>query len=417
MEIIRKQINEVPVTIIKTNKFKTIAGILKFKSPVTKENLIKRSFLKRILVYTTNKYKTNKELNIRCLEDYDASFSSSIRRDGIYVNNILVFDSLEDAYTEENNLNNVIDTFLEIVFNPNVKDGAFDKESFDYAYNKIKRSYEKIEEDPRNFLAHDILNYLNQNKAYSYDMDLEILSKITPEDLYLEYKEMIENSEISLYLVGNIDENDKCFEKITDKIKSNKVFDKPLIISNDDEDLKEENIVNSIKGNQSILEVLCYMRGLTGFETNYVMPIYRTILGGGGSSRLFNNVREKNSLAYYCFARSSKDDNILEIITGIEKQNKDKALEIIKQELKNMNNVTEEEVELAKKDIISSYIESQDNILNVLTSQIQRDIYNLGSSTDMIENIKKVTKEDVEKLNDKIKYKLNYFLEGSDING
>lgn len=417
MEIIRKQINEVPVTIIKTNKFKTVAGILKFKSPVTKENLIKRTFLKRILVYSTNKYKTNKELNIRCLEDYDASFSSSIRREGIYINNMLVFDSLEDTYTEKNNLSNVIDTFLEIVFNPNVKDGAFDKESFDYAYNKIKKSFEKIKEDPRSFLAHDILKYLNQDKAYSYDMDLEILSEITSENLYDEYKEMINNSEISLYLIGNINEEDECFKKITEKIKTNKIFDKSLIISNDDENLSEENIVNSLKGNQSILEVLCYMIGLTDFESNYVMPIYRTILGGGGSSRLFNNVREKNSLAYYCFARSSKDDNILEIITGIDKKNKDKALELIKQELKNMDNVTEEEVSLAKNDIISSYIESQDNILNVLTSQMQRDMYDMGSSSDMIENIKKVTKQDVEKLNSKIKYKLSYFLEGSDING
>lgn len=416
MQIIKKEINNIPVTFMKTKKFKTIRGVLNFKSPVTKENLVKRAFLKRLLIYSTNKYKTNEELNLKCLEIYDAYFSSTVRREGIYINNFFSFETLEDCYTEKNNLKETIDTFCEIIFNPNVNKNAFEKDSFEYAKNKIIKSYEKIKEDPREFLAHDILKYLNQDKVYSYDIDLDILNKITEEELYDEYKNMIENSEISIYLVGNIDENDSVFDNIFNNIKSNKKYTESIYISNDDEELKEENIVNNTKGTQSILDVLFYTQGLTEFESNYVMPIYSLILGGGGASRLFDSVREKNSLAYYCFSRFSKDDNILEVITGIDKKNKDKALKLIKQELDNMKEVTDEELITAKTEMISTYIESQDSIASVSNAEFRRDLYNIESEEVLLNNINKVTKEDIEKVSEKIKYKFNYFLEGSDNN-
>lgn len=415
MKVIKKMINNIPVTFIKTKKFKSIAGALYFTSSATNEKITTRALLRDILIYNTKKYPTNEELNINCLENYDAYYGVSSSRTGNSFTNSFCFRTLEDEYTKKGNLKKVIDTFCEIIFNPNVKNNGFDKKSFETRQKKIKESYEKLKENQRAYAEHRILNYLNQNKAYSYKLSLETLNKITPESLYEEYLDMINNSYVSLIIVGNVDENDSVYEKIPNNIKTNIKYHLDLYINNDDEKEKE-NVKETANGTQNVLQLIYYLKNMNHYELNYVMPIYKMILGGGGSSRLFDSVREKNSLAYYCFARYEKDDNILEVITGIEKENYEKAIKIIKEEKDKMSSISEEELENAKKELVSSLLESQDNIFNVMGRKRTEDVFNLPSIEEYLEKLNDVNKEEVENINKKVQLGLCYFLQGSDNN-
>lgn len=417
MKVIKKIINNVPVTFVKTKKFKSIVGGLYFQSKVKEESITIRTLLKSILIDSTKKYNTNELLNINCLENYDAYYSASSSRLGIYIINSFFFGTLEDKYTKEGNLENVIDTFCEIVFNPNVTNSKFDKESFDLNYKRLLKAHERRKENQRTYAELRLLKYLNQNKAYSYDINTDYLEKITPSNLYNEYQEMINNSMVNLIIVGNVDENDKVYEKIVSNIKSNIKYDEELCINNDDENDDYKDVVEKAEGTQSVLHMICYLKNVSDYELHYVIPLYKYILGGAGSSRLFNSVREENSLAYYSFAREEKDDKYIDIISGIEKKNYDKALNIIKNELNKMNNITPEELESAKKEIISILKESSDNILNVLSRVRTQELFGLPSDDEFIENINKVTKEEVEKIVQKVDLKLSYFLQGCDDNG
>ena len=62
MKSITKMYNDVPVTFIKTNKFKSASLTLYFKSLVTKENVTTRSVLRKILLESCNKYNTSEKL-------------------------------------------------------------------------------------------------------------------------------------------------------------------------------------------------------------------------------------------------------------------------------------------------------------------------------------------------------------------
>lgn len=66
---------------------------------------------------------------------------------------------------------------------------------------------------------------------------------------------------------------------------------------------------------------------------SYVASVYNAILGGGANSRLFQNVREKESLAYTAGSSYLKPKNMIFIRCGIEIQNYNKALETIKVQL------------------------------------------------------------------------------------
>ena len=416
MKIVNKKINGINVTFIKTNKFKSVYGSLIFKSIVTKEKMTYGALLRNVLMESTKKYNTNEKLNINTLENYDAYYSAENARIGNYYFNRFNFSTLEDKYTKEDNLKNVLDTFCEIVFNPNVNGDGFDEESFKINYERLKLSIEKRKENQRSYAEERMLKCLDQNMPYTFDKDMDVLNSITKESLYDYYKDMINNSNVSLIIVGNI-EDENAFNDIVNKIKNNKEFDKDLYISNDDLNASYKDIKETGYGTQNVLYLVCYLKNMNAYELNYVMPLYRIILGGSGNSRLFDNVREKNSLAYYCFARLEKDDNLLEIITGIEKENYEKSLKIIKEELKKMDKITNEELEAAKKEFISSLLESGDYIENLASRYHIEVMYDLPNIDEFIKKISEVTKEEVESINKKVILKLSYFLKEGEKDG
>ncbi len=410
MIITKKLFNNVPVTILKSNKFKSVTGTIYFKSKITKKNATYRRMLKNILIESCYKYPTNEKLYINSLENYDSYYCTSSVRYGNYIVNSFTFASLKDKYTKKGNLKNVISTFCEMIFNPLVKDGCFDEETFDIIKKAYRSSLEKIKEDSSAYCEKKVFESLNKKKSYSFMSEIKYLDKMSAKSLYEDYLDMINNSEIQLMLSDDID--DDLIEIITSKVKTNKKWEDDLIINNDDE--KDELIIkNGVGyGTQNVLSIVCYLKNLSFYELNYVAPLYRIILGGSGSSRLFNNIREKNSLAYYVFARLEKDDSLMEIIMGIEKKDYKKAKELTFLILKDMVKISDEELKNAKKEIITSLLDSQDNMFNITSRQYNADIFNLPNIEEYISNLKKVSKDDIETFASKIKPNLCYFLKG-----
>lgn len=412
MKILKREVNNVPVTIIKTNKFKQVAGRLYFKSPVFKCTITNRMLLRSMLMESCKKYDTSEKLYIKSLECYDASLYASSSRIGNYHITSFTFSTLIDKYTKEGNLKDVIDLFCEIIFNPLVSNFAFDQDTFDLIYETKKSALEKIKEDSGAYAERQVLKNLDENKPYTYMSDLKYLNKITSKSLYDDYLDMINNSNISLVLAGDIDFENPIIDKITSKIKQNKTFDGKLLIDNDKEKIENKVITEDFFGTQNIINYVLYLKNLTDFERNYVAPLYRIILGGGVSSRLFSIIREENKLAYYSFARYEKDDSLMYIIMGIEKENFDKAYNLTNKIIGEMKNLSEEEVEHAKKSYITSYEESQDKITNVIGRYNKLNLFGIKNSNELIENINKVTKKDIENFSSKVYPHICYFLKG-----
>ena len=412
MKILKREVNNVPVTIIKTDKFKQVAGRLYFKSPVSKSTITNRMMLRNMLMESCKKYDTSEKLYIKSLECYDASLYASSSRVGNYHITSFTFSTLIDKYTKDGNLKDVIDLFCEIIFNPLVSNSAFDQDTFDLIYETKKSALEKIKEDSGSYIERQVLKNLDKNKAYTYMSDLKYLNKITSKSLYDDYLDMINNSSVSLVLSGDIDFDNPIIDIITSKVKKNKKFDVKLLIDNDNE--KEENkvITEDFFGTQNIINYVLYLKNLTDFERNDVAPLYRIILGGGVSSRLFSIIREENKLAYYSFARYEKDDSLMYIIMGIEKENFDKAYKLTNKIIGEMKNLSEEEVEHAKKSYITLYEESQDKITNIIGSYNKLNLFDIKDDNELIENINKVTKEDIEKFASKVYPHICYFLKG-----
>lgn len=403
--------NKINVKVIKTDKFKSVTGMLCFKMPIKKEMMAKRSLMRRLLIFSCKKYPTNKALNINCLENYGAYYSAGMIREGNYIINNFVFKSLEDKYTKEGNLKNVIDTFCEIIFNPNVKDNAFDKGAYDLIYQELKAEVESEIERPRTYAISKLNGTLDKDSPVAYKVTIDDLLKVTSEQVYEEYLNMLNNSEVDLIIAGNITDVPDELKPAIKRLKQNK-YDEELIINNDEieEDFKAETEVYD--GEQSILTLGVKLDELSDFERTYVVPIFSGILGGGASSRLFNVIREEHSLAYFCFSRYEKDDSLMYIVSGIDGKNYEQALKLIKEVFNTMDKVSDEEVEKVRNNIISVLKESEDSLGNYPVNYYVNKLYNEPDNKAKIKLIKQVTKADVERVFSKVHLTNSYFLKG-----
>ena len=141
--------------------------------------------------------------------------------------------------------------------------------------------------------------------------------------------------------------------------------------------------------------------------------VYNAILGGTASSKLFQNVREKASLAYTASSSYIRHKNNIFINCGIEIKNYEKALKIIKEQLKDMKDgsFSGEDIENAKKNIISTIKNIKDEQDTEIVYFFGQELTNKNVSVDeYIEKIEKVSREGIMNIADNVYINTIYFL-------
>lgn len=93
-------------------------------------------------------------------------------------------------------------------------------------------------------------------------------------------------------------------------------------------------------------------------DDRFAMNLMSTALGGGVSSRLFQNIREKHGLCYsiYAFQSNFTDTGILSIATGVNKDTEMRTLGLVRDELMKFTDsgISEEELDRARQQALSS---------------------------------------------------------------
>ncbi len=75
---------------------------------------------------------------------------------------------------------------------------------------------------------------------------------------------------------------------------------------------------------------------ILGIHDYYALQVFNGIYGGFSHSKLFINVREKASLAYYVASRLESHKGLMFVMSGIDNKNYEQALSIIKEQMKAM---------------------------------------------------------------------------------
>lgn len=393
------------ITKLKTNKFKTNLCALFITVPLNKETVTKNALLVSVLRRGTKKLNTQKDIAKKLEGMYGAGYNCGVDKIGNYQTLKFYLETIDNSYTfeKENLLQDGVDLLLEIVFDPLIENGTFKKEYVEQEKENLAKIISSRQDNKALYAKDRCIEEMFENEPYSlykYGM-LDKIKELNETNLYEYYQELIKNSKIDLYISGeNIDD-----VKLPD-IKSSKLNN---ITIKHNAHTKPKVVKENLDVTQGKLII-----GLnTPEENKAVVSMYNTILGGGANSKLFQNVREKASLAYSASSSYIRRQNTILIRTGIEIENYDKALEIIKKQLQEMKdgNITDDEFNAAKELIISSVNlipeSAEDMIAYYFDQRIFGDALNI---TEYEEKLKNVTKEQVIEVAQKVSIDTIYFL-------
>lgn len=403
---------------IQTDKFKTNLIAVFLSMPITRENVTKNSLISAVLRRGSKNMPTQEKISQELEEMYGASFDCGLDKTGD--NHILKFylEAINDNFlpqTDENMLKTSIEKLLEIVFNPLVENGAFKEEYVKQEKENVKRIIEGKPDNKARYAFDRCIEEMYKDKPYGlYKYGyIEDLESITPQDLYNYYQEMISQCKIDIFVSGNIDdvtsivEQNENIQKLQERepnYKINKVEVK--------EEAQEKEVVEEMDVTQGKITIGLDLH-LDNEEQKYDVMLYNAILGGTANSKMFQEVREKASLAYSAGSSYIRYKSNIFIKCGIEIKNYEKAMEIIRKQLEDMTNgiFTDEDIENAKKGIMSGIKSIDDEQDTEITYFFGQELTNTKTSLEeYMAKVQKVSKQDIIKVAKSVSINTVYFL-------
>ena len=392
---------------IETKKFKTNVYALYLTIPLTKENVTYNALIPTVLKRGCEKYNNQLEISKKLEEMYDATFGIGITKVGN--NEVLKFylESLNNNYLPNNEdlSKTSIEMLLNIVMKPYLVNGKFDDDYVEQEKENLKKVIESRKDNKDTYATNRLLEEMFKEEPYGlYKFgNIDEIDNITSKKLYEKYKELIKNSEKYLYIVGDVENlNIESYNIDEKEITISKEF--PVKIS------EKENIV---KEQMDVTQGKLVIGLNTPNNKQEVIALYNTILGKGANSKLFLNVREKEGLAYSAGSTYLKRNNAIIISTGIEVLKYNKAVEVIKNQLKDMEdgNITEKEMKDAKQFINAGLNVIKESSENMIEYRFDKDLYNEEIDIEKYrKEIEEIKKEDIVKVAKQIKIDTIYFL-------
>ena len=320
-----------------------------------------------------------------------------------------------EEYTLENTKEQVIEFIKEVLFNPLIKDNKFDDKLVELAKRGYLEDIKSIPDSPNQYSVIKMRNLISSESLYAFSpyFYLDEINNITNEDLINIYHDIINNSQVDISIIGDVnDDIVSLFDKlpIKSKIYNDSVYS--LVKNNTIEQIDEGNY------SQSKLVMAYNLNNLTEQEKMYTTYIYSFILGGSSDSLLFKKLRQDNSLCYYADSNYVLFYQMLEINVGLESENYDKAVTLVKEAIQDIANgkISEEDIEKAKVTYKNAWKEILDNPLSIINMYLAHVYYNLDLVDERINKINKITKEDIIALARKISLNATYLLKGMNEN-
>ncbi len=403
---------------IQTDKFKTNLIAVFLTIPVTRENVTKDALISSVLRRGSKNMPTLAQISKEMEEMYGASFDCGIDKTGD--NHVLKFyiETINDNYIPQDNdnmLKTAIEKILEIIFNPLIENNAFKQEYINQEKANIKRIIEGKADNKARYAFDRCLEEMYKDKPYGlYKYGyIEDLENITAEDLYVYYQKMISECKIDIFVSGNIDEVTKIVEE-NENIQKLKEREPQYIVNKIEkkDEVEEKEIVDEMDVTQGKIVIGIDLH-LEDEKQMYDAVVYNAILGGSANSKMFQEVREKASLAYTAGSNYIRYKSNIFIKCGIEIKNYQKAIEIIQKQLEDMKNgiFTDEDIENAKKGIISAIKSIDDEQDTQITYLFGQELTSIKTTEEeYIEKINKVTKENIIKVAQSITINTVYFL-------
>jgi len=431
--------------IIPDNKFKTASLAFYFSIPLQdKCEITAYSLLSKVLQRGSLGYPKTSDLDKRLQELYGAVFDSGVAKRGEAQVVYFRFEFLSDRYAGNNPsvptlrgsagiLNNNVSTKCGATSpSPERHDASILRDIIALAkdiiwtprqFNKdyIEQEKANLEEfiagqinDKRSYAARRLVEIMceGENYAFSEDGYAEELPKLTPKVLEMTHGELLKKP-FEVFAGGDIAEEDvralleQAIPEVSQVREPFLAVDCFLGGGANITATERQNITQSKLA-------MGFSTGITARDSEFAaLTVYNGVFGGGATSLLFNNVRERLSLCYYVGTRLDRFKGLMILGAGIENDKFEVAKnEILTQEARmRSGDFSDGELEAAKLSIINSYKSMLDSQAAVEEFRLRQILSGESAGIDeVIEGIRAVSREDVTRVARRVKLETTYLL-------
>ena len=349
----------------------------------------------------------NKMLKEGTMQQAKGEFKENLELTGTDMNTSSYYDGIiSDGSCNSEDLPAALSAFSEVLLNPRLTEETFKKAKDEIRANisiREKNAYDKLDKEI----------YKNLPMGITSDEILQSLDSVTLDDVKNAHKEILNSGIGTVAISAPFSENPQLKNAVLEnlsklpEVKENKVIFKDIF-----EPITETKVLTEThnKNQAEIIESFKFKVN-NNMKDNLTIELLSKILGGGTSSRLFNDLREDKKLAYWVNSSYRSHDNIgtLNLSIGTTTEDKEAGVNTYENIEKSINgfnehinrllteNVTEEELNSAKlqlKNAIAGLKEGQKNKTGIIISGIE-DIYGVDKINQEIKMIDEITVEDI----------------------
>ena len=409
----------VQLTTVLSHQFKTNQIIINFRAPIKRADITKRALLANLLETSSADYPDQRALAHALAEMYGAAFGAGVSRKGPTHNLQLSITVPNERYlaTAEPLTTQAIDFLIKIIFKPLAQDGHFDEPTFKRQATNLKASIDSVADDKQYYAAQKLNEALfaadvaQQIPSYGVAGDI---AAITASDLYDYYQKLLAEDQIDIIMMGDFDE-----PTVIDRWQAvdfrNRLVARPAAFYRHQNENTYTETAEIQALSQAKLDLGYDFPVFYRDKHYYAALVFNELFGGSPLSKLFMNVREKASLAYYASSSLDTFRGVLKVSAGIDGQNHDQVLKIVAAQLTaiQQGDFTDELVDQLKLGLINDFESSLDSQRTFAIQALIDDLTQQSvSDADWLKQIQAVTRDQIMAVAQLVTLNNGFFLSG-----
>lgn len=400
------------------DRFKHGALSIQFVCPMTAQDAAYNALLPAVLLRGTQQYPDLRAITWRLDDLYGAAVSALVRRVGDYQTTGLYCSFIEDrfALAGDQVLRPMVEFASQLLFDPKMEDGGFRADFVQSEKKNLIATIESEINDKRVYASAQLMKLMCREDSFGLPRlgSVEQVEAIEPKSLYRHYLRILRQSPVELFYVGGAQP-----EQVANLLRAQ--FEK---LERDVHPLPAQTAFHGVQGvhQREQMDVtqtkLCmgFVTPVTNQSDEFAaMQVMNTVYGAGMTSKLFMNLREKQSLCYSISSGYYGSKGIMTVGAGIDTCNEEIArAEILKQlQLCCEGDVTAAELEGAKEAILSSLQTIHDSPGAIEGYYATGALSGLSlTPQEYAQKVKAVTVADVAAAAQKLQYHSSFCLKG-----
>ena len=385
---------------VKDEKFKAFRACVLIHRPLSREESTYNTLTAAVMRMQSKNFSSAQKISEELENLYGGGLIARASKYGErQIIKIGVQTVSDSALGKKGNFARGMNLLSDILFNAGTGE-SFSEEVVALEKKNIKDAILSQKNDKRTYSVQRLQEEMCKDEPYGVNPMgyIEDLEKINAQSLYIHYKKILSESRIDIIFSGNFDEKEA--------IETAQNFACEL---SEREGIEcKETVIRQVAEVKTVTDRLDVTQGklCIGFRNtdaiireNYpAAVVYNCIFGGSAVSKLFNNVREKLSLCYYVGSSLDRLKEIMVVRSGVEFENFKTAYDEImyQQSLMKKGDFSDDEIEFAKKHLITAYESNLDSIAAMEEYYTMQILLGTDVSIkEMTEKISAVTRDEI----------------------